>query len=281
MKMELPKNPPKSPVKRAKPKAGQAQLFFKGLPEDVRFKSHSIPESMERAKGTLYETWFNALQLSPYYQRICETNEFPSEQAEKTFHLFGDLSNTTFEKWWVATGYGIFAEKKPFNRVSVNNEKDATGEDVPILRLEIPLNVSPKTLRNQFDDLLELHHPYYKDFDRWKASTADVRFENKKLTSASLDLYLEIYKEYLANGNDLGLYELGVQKRVNPKLVVLPSDRPKEAADKRVKMANAVSEYIEKAKNLVAYATEGIFPCVENHHWIERKTRNVSKYDDE
>ena len=52
---------------------GQVALFFKGFPEDVRFKSHTIPESLDRAKGTLYETWFNALQLSPYYQAICET----------------------------------------------------------------------------------------------------------------------------------------------------------------------------------------------------------------
>lgn len=277
--MELPKNPSKLPIKRPKTKAGQAQLFFKGFPEDVRFKSHTIPESVERAKGTLYETWFNALQLSPYYQRICQTKEFPSDQAEKTFLLFGDLRNINFEKWWVATGYGIFAEKKPFNKVSVSNEKDEAGEEVPILRLEIPLNVSPKTLRNQFDSLLELHHPHYKDFDRWKASTAEVRFENKKLTSASLNLYLDVYRAFLEIKDDgeLGLYELGVNLKINPKLVIVHRDQPKEVADKKIRMANAVSEYIEKAKNLVAYATEGIFPCVENHHWIERKTRK-SKY---
>lgn len=277
--MELPKNPSKLPIKRAKPKAGQAQLFFKGFPEDVRFKSHTIPESVERAKGTLYETWFNALQLSPYYQLICETNEFPSDLAEKTYRLFGDLRNTSFEKWWVSVGYGIFAEKKPFNKVSVSNEQDEAGETVPILRLEIPLNVSPKTLRNQFDDLLELHHPHYKDFDRWKASTAEVRFENKKLTSASLNLYLDVYRAYLEikDDDELGLYDLGVKLKINPKLVIVHRDQPKEVADKRIRMANAVSEYIEKAKNLVAYATEGIFPCVENHNWIERKSRK-SKY---
>ena len=277
--MELPKNPSKLPIKRPKPKAGQAQLFFKGFPEDVRFKSHTIPESVERAKGTLYETWFNALQLSPYYQRISETNEFPSDLAEKTFRLFGDLRNTNFENWWVSVGYGIFAEKKPFNKVSVSHEQDEAGETVPILRLEIPLNVSPKTLRNQFDGLLELHHPHYKDFDRWKASTAEVRFENKKLTSASLNLYLDVYRAYLEikDDDELGLYDLGVKLKINPKLVIVHRDQPKEVADKRIRMANAVSEYIEKAKNLVAYATEGIFPCVENHHWIERKSRK-SKY---
>lgn len=196
--------------------------------------------------------------------------------------MFGDLRNITFEKWWVATGYGIFAEKKPFNKVSVSNEKDEAGEEVPILRLEIPLNVSPKTLRNQFDSLLELHHPHYKDFDRWKASTAEVRFENKKLTSASLNLYLDVYRAYLEIKDDgeLGLYELGLNLKINPKLVIVHRDQPKEVADKKIRMANAVSEYIEKAKNLVAYATEGIFPCVENHHWIERKTRKPKVNDE-
>jgi hypothetical protein len=146
---------------------GQVALFFKGFPEDVRFKSHTIPESLDRAKGTLYETWFNALQLSPYYQAICETGEYPSEAAEKTYKLSGDLRLKIFDHWWIETGYGIFAEQRPFNRVSINNETNSFGENVPVLRLEIPLNVSPKTLRNQFDNLLALHHPYFKDFDRW------------------------------------------------------------------------------------------------------------------
>lgn len=272
-KMDLPKS-----------KAKKAEFFFKGFPEDVRFKSHSVPDSMERAKGTLYETWFNALKLSPYYQEICETNEYPSEEAEKTFHLFGDLRNTTFEKWWIATGYGIFAEKKPFNKVSVSNERDATGEDIPVLRLEIPLNVSPKTLRSQFENLLELHHPHYKDFDRWAASTAEVKLTSRKFTSVSLNLCLEVYKNFLAREKlgEVRLYEIGEELRINPKLNVVHSDKPVEIADKHLKMSSSVSEYLEKAKNLVAHATEGRFPCAENHPWIERQKRSPrkSKYND-
>jgi hypothetical protein len=263
---------------------GQVALFFKGFPEDVRFKSHTIPESLDRAKGTLYETWFNALKLSPYYQAICETGEYPSEDAEKTFQLFGDLRLKDFDHWWIETGYGIFAEQRPFNRVSINNETNSFGENVPVLRLEIPLNVSPKTLRNQFDNLLALHHPYYKDFDRWNASTANVRMQSKKLTSASLDLCLEVYKSYLdkfKQGEPV-LYEIGEELRINPKLKVLHTDRPAEVAEKRVKMSSAVSEYLEKAKNLVAFATEGMFPCTDNHSWIPRQTRSprMSKYLD-
>lgn len=283
--MELPKSAAKAPVRKAvKPKAGQAQLFFKGFPEDVRFKSYSIPESLERAKGTLYETWFNALQLSPYYQAICETKEFPSEEAKRTFELFGDLRNTSFDTWWIEVGYGIFAEKKPFNKVSVNNERDSFGEDVKILRLEIPLNVSPKTLRAQFDNLLELHHPHYKDFDRWHASTAPVRMESRKLTSVSLNICLDVYRAFIEKSKqgDVQLYEIGEELKINPKYAVKHSDRPAEIAEKHIKMSSAVSEYLEKAKNLVAHATEGRFPCTDNHHWIERQTRapRKSRYGD-
>ena len=262
----------------------QVELLFKGFPEDVRFKSHTIPESLQRAKGTLYETWFNALKLSPYYRAICGTGEYPSEAAEKTYKQFGDLRLTDFDHWWIETGYGIFAEQRPFNRVSISKETTSYGEDIPVLRLEIPLNVSPKTLRNQFENLLELYHPHYKDFDRWNASTADVRMQSKKLTSASLDLCLAVYKSYL-DKLELGeplLYEIGEELRLNPKLNVVHSDRPAEVNEKRIKMSSTVSEYLEKAKNLVAFATEGIFPCTENHHWIPRQTRSPrkSKYQD-
>lgn len=278
--MELPKSPAKTPMKKApKPKAGQAQLFFKGLPEDVRFKSHTIPESLERAKGTLYETWFNALQLSPHYQLLCETKEFPSDEAKRTFELFGDLRNVSFDTWWVETGYGIFAEKKPFNKVSINNQTDIFGEDVKVLHLEIPLNVSPKTLRAQFDNLLELHHPHYKDFDRWQASTAPVRMESRKLTSVSLNICLDVYRLFLEKSKqgEALLYEIGEELRINPKLNVIHSDRAIEVNEKRIKMSSAVSEYLEKAKNLVAHATEGRFPCTDNHPWIERQTRAARK----
>ena len=108
--------------------------------------------------------------------------------------------------------------------------------------------------------------------------------QSKKLTSASLDLCLEVYKSYLdkfKQGEPV-LYEIGEELRINPKLKVLHTDRPAEVAEKRVKMSSAVSEYLEKAKNLVAFATEGMFPCTDNHRWIPRQTRSprMSKYQD-
>ena len=237
--MELPKSTAKPIVKRAvKPKPGQASLFFKGFPEDVRFKSYSIPESLERAKGTLYETWFNALQLSPYYQARCEGGQYSSDEAKRTYELFGDVRNTTFDIWWIEVGYGSFAEKKPFNKVSVNNPTNSFGEDVKVLHLEIPLNVSSKTLRAQFDNLLELYHPHYRDFDRWQASTAPVRMESRKLTSVSLNICLEVYRSFIEKSKqgDVQLYEIGEELKINPKYIVKHGDRPAEVAEKHIKM---------------------------------------------
>jgi hypothetical protein len=148
-----------------------------------------------------------------------------------------------------------------------------------VLKIEIPLNVSPKTLRDQFNDLLELHHPEFKNFNRWKASTAILPLENRKLTSASLNLCLTVYKAYLESQDqaDNGLYEIGVALKLNPKLVINSKDQPNDIADKKLRMGGIVSEHLEKAKNLVAHATECIFPCVEDHHWVERKTRRITK----
>lgn len=269
--MDLPKS--------MAPTAKKARFFFKGFPEDLRFKSHSVPESMERAKGTLYETWFKALQLSSFYQESCESHLFRSDKAKECFELFGDLRNLTFEEWWLKRGFGIFSEKRPFNKIAVDNQEDEFGINVPILSIEIPLNVSPRTLRNQFDNLLEQYHPHYKDFDRWKASTAPARLQAKKFTSASLDLcllVLEKFQEKEKQGQVL-LYEIGEDLRLNPRLNVVKSDRLAEIAEKHIKMASTVSEYLEKAKNLVAHATEGCFPLTDNHPWIERKTRSSRK----
>ncbi len=71
----------------------------------------------------------------------------------------------------------------------------------------------------------------------------------------------------------INLYEVGEAMRLNPRLVVKHVDLNSDVREKHLKMSLLVSEYLEKAKNLIAHASEGIFPCTENHDWIERSTR--------
>ena len=252
------------------------KFFFKGFPEDVRFRAHTVPQSLEIARCSLYEAWFDALRLSPYYACAIDTNDWPSSEAKQTFETFGDLRQTAFDQWWVDTGHALFAEQHAFRRVRLKDSADGADRLGPTLSLDIPLTVSPATLKRQFDELLRQHHPHYKDFDRWRASSAPARLENRKLTSVSINLYLQVYRKWVEKGgleHEVHLFEIGEELNLDPKHKVLRTDYPKEASAKHLKMSLLVSEYLEKAKNLVAHATEGRFPCTENHPWIERRTR--------
>lgn len=260
-------------------KLPKPEFYFKGFPEDVRFRSHTIPESLEIARGTLYETWYRCLKLSPYTAQALTTGIWLSEGQKKTYSQFGDLQGTTFDSWWLERGYELFKENDDFKRINLQQAANIDDSKDTLL-LKIPLTVSPNTLRNQFDDLLRKHHPYYKNFDRWQHSTASERLRSSKLTSVSLNLYVSVYEQWLKN-QDAALYSIGEEMSLIPRYVVKHGDLGGDVRDKHLQMSLIVSEYLEKAKNLIAHASEGIFPDTSNHDWIERSTRTRrSRYGD-
>lgn len=253
------------------PKLG---FFFKGLPEDVRFRRHTVPESLELVRGTLYEAWYRAIKLSPYMAEAIDTGNWRSDAQRENFRQFGDLRGTTFDDWWVNVGYEIFREPDGFKRISIQ-EANQPAADMTLI-LEVPLTVSPATLKAQFDALLRDKHPHYARFDRWKYSEADRRMRTSKLTSVSLNLYLDVYECWLElhkENLDVHLYEVGERMRLNPRYVVSNNDLPSDVRDKHLQMSLVVTEYLGKAKNLIAYASEGVFPLTDDHEWIERTTR--------
>jgi hypothetical protein len=120
-------------------------LFFKGFPEDVRFRRHTVPEALEIARGTMYETWYRCLKLSPYTAQALATGTWRSDEQKQTYERFGDLQHTTFDTWWLDRGYELFMEKGDFKRIDVQQHGSSAG-DTDKLVLEIPLTVSPATL---------------------------------------------------------------------------------------------------------------------------------------
>lgn len=81
-------------------------FHYKGLDAEDRIFAKSPAESAALAKGTLYEAWFDVLQISPWYRGIAETGEFPSQQAKETWGYFGDLTDRNFSDWWLTVGAG-------------------------------------------------------------------------------------------------------------------------------------------------------------------------------
>ena len=254
------------------PKLG---FFFKGFPEDVRFRRHTVPEALEIAKGTLYEAWYRAVKLSPYMAEAIDTGNWRSQLQQDTFMRFGELRNTTFDSWWIERGYELFMEKGDFKKIGVREGSEQEVKDKTLI-LEIPLSVSPATLKQQFDDLLRKHHEHYKRFDRWQHSSATGKLQSSKLTSLSINLYLDVFERWQAMyaiDGGVNLYKVGEAMNLNSQLVVKHGDLGGDVREKHLKMSLQVSEYLEKAKNLIAHASEGTFPCTENHDWIDRSTR--------
>ncbi len=254
------------------PKLG---FFFKGLPEDVRFQRHTVPESLELVRGTLYEAWYRAVKLSPYMAEAIDAQLWRSDAQRENFARFGDLRATNFDWWWSNIGYDLFREPGDFRRITVQESENSVAETT--LRLEVPLTVSPATLKAQFDQLLRDKHPHYARFDRWKFSGAQARMQNSKLTSVSLNLYLDVYECWnlmQAADPEVRLYDVGERMRLNPRLVVSRADFNSEVRDKHLQMSLMVTEYLGKAKNLIAHASECVFPCTDPHEWVVRAARS-------
>lgn len=291
-------------------------FYYKGLSAAERTYPYKPKKSVELAKGTLYEAWFDTLQTSPWYLEICETKKFPSDSSKKTWEQFGDLRKLTFESWWLKTGHKIFSEVIPYRPIR-EVELDYTIKQSdehnkpPTLVLEIPLNLSPSQLTRQFELLVAKQFDYLEEitrgtkpikkilkaddeknsmfapsrtFNRWEHSTAEVHQQrDTKMTYQQIKIWLTIFKEWTA------------AKEANPKLTLSQYAqflklKPKGVRDlgKGVlltkkdedKYASALSEYLQMARFLMAHATEGVFPFTEPHPWAtgpSRKPRKVSK----
>lgn len=258
------------------------RFFFKGLPEDGRFTAHTVEESLEQARGSLYQAWFEALQLSPFYAAGIDSGHWRSEEARQTFGRFGDLRGQSFGRWWKTKGYRLFAEEVGYHPLKLADPQAAedmnlhgivTGE---ALTVRVPLNLAPKLLKQQFDELLQTHHPQYERFDRWEHSTAEVRLQNRRLTNDAVNLFLKVYRMSLpadADSEPPRHYEIGERLKLAPKFMPREGDNPAWLIEKRRDMALVVSDYMKNARNLLAHAAEGCFPCVDDHAWVERVPR--------
>lgn len=264
-------------------------FYYKGLPIENEFFPFTPEQSAEQAKGSMYEAWFDALKASPWYNEICETRGFPSEAAKECYENFGDLRPMSFKKWWLEIGYKIFAERVRYEEMKdrgiVNGAtktlKYKKGENDPSkLLIEVPLNLDPKKLKEQFEAILREHSNYYEHKNRFKESTAPVPFDrDSKLSYGTIKLWLHIYKEVEKERElhkDATLADICRKLELRKNLFAdFGEGTVVDDSQIRQQAANAVSEYYQKARRLMAHATEMRFPCVDdNSALLEIRPRN-------
>jgi hypothetical protein len=295
------------------------EFYYKGLSIEEHIYPHTPSESVRLAKKTLYESWFDTLQTSPWYTQICETKIFPTDASKDTWKHFGDLRNLTFEQWWLKTGYKIFSEKRPYspiNQVTLDYaiHRGNDGDRPPSLILEIPLNLSPAELSRQFDKLVEMHMSYVievkkdnansneqkpsitahnsddlfsatRSFNRWQHSTAEIHQQrDTKMTYQQIKHWLTIFKawESARLGNPkLTQAQFALDMKLSPEGKRLYYSSNDLTGRGEQKLANATSEQLKMARALMAHATEGVFPCTEPHQWATGQSRKKRKSNDE
>ena len=257
------------------------ELYYKGLSIEDRLYGQTPENSAKKAKGTLYEAWFDVLQTSPWYRGIAETGEFPSLESQETWSHFGDLKDKSFSKWWLDTGYRIFAERVPYQPIQVSElsfkvTPNKNDDAPPVLTIEIPLNLSPAALREQFMKILEKQESYQSEFKRWEHSTAPVhQYRETKLNYATIQKWINVYREYekRKDSEEFKLYNFAKELDLHPTLFRGLIKKGEVPEDLRVDAANVASDFLKSAKNLMANATEGRFPCTDSHPWASSGTR--------
>lgn len=259
-------------------------FHYKGLSAEDRLFPKEPKQSAILAKGTLYEAWFDTLQTSPWYAEIAMTGIFPNDYVEKTWRSFGDLTGLTFSKWWMQTGYRIFTEEVPYQAVAATDleHEVSFGKDEkrpPMLTLEIPLNLSPKALEEQFRKILKAHESYQHEFDRWKHSTAEVHQPREtRLTYGSIKRWLVLYKDWeseKAKNSELTQFEYSIKNNLVPNARKKIDLSAKLDATEKAVFSNALSDQLKLARNLMANATVGVFPDTSPHDWATSSTRKA------
>ncbi len=258
------------------------KFFFKGLSAEDRIFPQTIDSSVKLAKGTLYEAWFETLQTSPWYMEGAKTGIFKSASAEDAYKKFGDLSNIDFATWWKTIGYTVFSEDVPYRPVEivgveVKTKIESNEKKPPALKIEVPLNLHPKVLREQFEEILRLHSEYFNEKnDRWNHSTADVhQYRESKLSYQTISRWLRVYRAYnkQKEHKDFKLYNFAKEIELHPTLfrgLLKKADVPESM---RVEAANVASDILKQAQNLMAHATELRFPCTDPHEWVATQKR--------
>jgi hypothetical protein len=256
----------------------EIEYFYKGLPYENEIFGFTLEASAAKSKGTMYEAWFDLLKASPWYGKMASGN-FPSEKAKKTWDGFKDLSNITFEEWWKKRGYKIFAEKVPYQKVEpitlgykIKTAKDENA--IPVLHLEVPLNLHPDALKKQFTEILQRQEALYRSdrFNRWDHSRADFHLvRDGKLDYSDIKFRLDLYAEFQIEKVKPGFQKnLFAQKKGLVRHIGLNDHLTNQYTKE---LNDSLDHLIEQILSLMAHATEGRFPDATTHTWVKELKR--------
>lgn len=216
--------------------------------------------------GTYLELWWRCLKCSKEFTQSCRTGVFTSEGSYKTFCMFGELENKSFQDWWMTKGHEffsasittlqvtLFVKRKHIDafEITVDAFQDVSSQ---LAGKEFGFWLDQICLLNARQGLLSeapLSWPIFRS-----RISYEVIFQPLRI--------MEIHDQIIRNAPETKLWQIGEQLRLNPQAMPKPGDFPNDIADKHKAMGQTVSNYLSKGRGLVDNACRGVFPKYKTH----------------
>ncbi|MFM7012801.1 MAG: hypothetical protein ACKO0Z_26325 [Betaproteobacteria bacterium] len=249
------------------------QLVFKGM---RRFRYRRDEVLLNDAKRSPYFWWWAYLRLSKDYWWVCQRKGVADDpRLREMYRDFGKVYEMTFEQWWDKRGISLFSEQLALPSVRQLNANDlqlSRGIDQHLL-LEIPLNLTERTIISQVRKLIS-QHP-----EREVLRTSTAKRKLAKMVGIRQDVIESAYAVWhvhhesrdgrtiekigQAHGTK-SLYQIGKELRLVRTCMPAPTDGKERASKKVNGMKVAVSRMLTRANSLIENAAVGIFPSIQS-----------------
>ena len=211
--------------------------------------------------GTYLEVWWRCLKCSKEFTQSCRTGIFSSEDAYKTFRMFGAIEEMTFQDWWMTKGHEFFSESITTLQVTLFvKRKHSEAFEITVDAFQ---DVSSQLAGREFgfgmDQISQLNAKEGLLSEAplsWPIFRSRISYE----VITQLLSIMEIHDQIIRNAPDTCLWQIGEQLRLNPKAMTKFGDYPTEVSDKHKAMGQTVSNYLRKGRGLVDNACRGFFP---------------------
>ncbi len=248
------------------------QLVFKGM---RRFRYRRDELLLNDAERSPYYWWWAYLRLSKDYWWVCQRKGIADDlRLREMYRDFGKVYEMTFEQWWDKRGIDLFSEQVALPAVRkldpLNMQLSKRLERH--LLLEIPVNMTEKTIINKVRDLLR-QHP-----ERMVVRESNAQRKLAKLIGIRQDVIESAYAVWRVHyesrdgrlvekiGQPQGtksFYQIGKELRLVRTCMPAPTDGKEISAKKINGMKVAVSRMLTRANNLIDNAAVGVFPSIQ------------------
>lgn len=224
------------------------------------FGTRRKPKPVGFVERSPWYWWYEYLRRNKSYLRTCESAG--RGRCAALYKAFGDVRDGNFRVWWTAGGRGaeLFGEPILMKKVAVIASSKEAVFDSDVLVVQFPLTLSKKYLTRRFGQLLKKHHRGKPGAPRLGASSARYPLY-ARCNAAALAMALQVW-DLKQKQPSLRWWEVGQRLRVivSRDALVLASDSPAAAKDKKNALANVALRYFRRAEAAIENVGQGRFP---------------------